>query len=62
MAVFSVEIDTNNEAFGNDDGVKRFEIARILREIAQRIEQDDATPFILRDLNNNPVGSCTGGE
>src|ERR1022692_4705839 len=39
MAMFKLQMDTDNAAFGDDD--KGPEVARILREIAERIEDGD---------------------
>jgi hypothetical protein len=52
MRKFRVEIDTFNAAF--EDGAHQ-EVARILREIADRVEQgSDGGP--VRDINGNTVG------
>jgi len=50
---FVVEIETDNSAF--DEGNRNFEVARILRKLADQIEEGtDGTP--LRDINGNRVG------
>lgn len=53
-----ITIDTGNAAF--DDGNREAEVARILREAADRIEAG-AEDFTLRDINGNKVGSVTTG-
>jgi hypothetical protein len=53
-----ITIDTGNAAF--DDGNREYEVARILREAADRIE-NGAEDFTLRDINGNKVGSVTTG-
>jgi hypothetical protein len=49
--VFLVAIQTTNDAF-ND----RFELPRILRELADRLDNDQVEGR-LRDINGNMVGS-----
>lgn len=48
-----LEMETENEAFQN--GEIHYEIARILKEIAQKLEklQDDG---VIHDINGNKVG------
>lgn len=50
--MFNVEINTGNAAFGITHSL---ELARILRELADKVEsgQDDT---VLRDMNGNRVG------
>lgn len=55
--MIKIEIDTSNAAFKDNDG--RPEIARILRELATRIEDYD-NPSLLKDLNGNPCGHFFG--
>jgi len=53
---FTITIETGNAAF--DDGNEGNEVARILREAADRAEMGStATP--LRDYNGNVVGRMT---
>lgn len=56
--MFSLSIDTRNAAF--DDGNKAQELARILRDSADRLEADrtERTEFILYDYNGNKVGTA----
>lgn len=55
-----VYIDCDNSAFG--DGPEwRYEAARILRELANRIESGDS-PILLRDANGNNVGGVLYNE
>lgn len=49
-----IEIETGNEAFSDMDG--RYEIARILHEIAERIK-DGYTVHSIMDINDNMVGT-----
>lgn len=62
--IFRVYFDTNNAAFEPSNGA---EIARILRDIADKIETHDVRPDDcgpIRDANGNRVGSwiATGSE
>lgn len=51
----TIKIDANNAAFDDDGGS---EVARILRELADRYDRDGLFVSIpLRDKNGNPVGS-----
>ena len=54
---FVVEFNTDNAAFGNDRGDPAWgqEVARILREVVDKIERD-YTIGTIRDLNGNTVG------
>ena len=52
--MFSLKLKTDNAAFS--DGNKSFEIARILRELADKIE-DGQTEGNTRDINGNTTGS-----
>ena len=54
----TLTIDTGNAAF--DDGNREAEVARILREAADKIEAG-YEDFTLRDYNGNKVGSVTTG-
>ena len=49
-----VKIDSDNEAFS--DGNAAGEVARILRELAARIEDSHDGSGNLRDFNGNRVG------
>ena len=51
-----IEIDTCNDAFRDNPGA---EVARILREAANKIEFGSEVDFNLRDANGNTVGSVT---
>ena len=60
MSAFNVYIDTDNAAFSEDSGGDMSqEIARILRELADKVEEnslvEDAVQRI-RDINGNRVG------
>lgn len=62
---FSLTIDCGNAAF---DETPASEVARILRELAHRLEQDGVlssehgNAFRLFDSNGNRVGLATVGE
>jgi hypothetical protein len=51
--MISIYIQTDSAAF--DDGNKGFEVARILREMANTAESGDYTSFVA-DINGNFVG------
>lgn len=53
MAKFKLEIATDNAAFEGED--RNYEIARILRGIADGLEQGKESG-IARDINGNRVG------
>jgi hypothetical protein len=55
-----ITIDTGNAAFS--DGNKGAEVARILRELADRLDDSGAEvlPVTLRDYNGNRVGEAKG--
>lgn len=50
-------LDTRNAAF--QEGDARSEIARILREAADHVEQGGENYFVLFDTNGNSVGALT---
>lgn len=53
--MFNLTIKTNAAAFGEDAPTEREELARILRDAADRL--DDGQDFgTLRDINGNTVG------
>lgn len=53
-----ISIDTDNAAFGDTEYDRYAEIARILREAANRVEVGDhCGEFTLRDINGNRVGA-----
>lgn len=51
--MYTVTIKTDNAAFEDDMG---YEIARILRQLADRVERGEEGDIILRDVNGNRVG------
>jgi len=53
-----IKIEINNSGASFVDEGPREEIARILRELAIRIEEGQ-TPTIVRDLNGNKCGTVT---
>lgn len=52
-------IETGNAAFDDQPAT---ELARILRDLAARIESDPESYIVLRDVNGNKVGECTISE
>lgn len=58
--MFELKIETDNAAFGEDEGDAAREVARILRELADRMDSDlwNRTETV-RDINGNRVGSFT---
>ena len=55
MAYFAVHISTDGAAFGEDRSDRAWEVARILRTAARKIENGEQ--FVrLRDSNGNRVG------
>ena len=56
MAKFTIILDANHAAF--DDGNMQYEIARILRNIADKAESAGFSGFFetIRDINGNDVG------
>jgi hypothetical protein len=63
VGALRIEIATDNAAFEGDAGP---ELARILRDIAGRLERDGvdgrADGFKVRDVNGNTVGKVEVGE
>ena len=49
-----IKIETGNDAF--QDGNECYEVARILREVVDRLNTGDNTHMELRDTNGNTVG------
>jgi hypothetical protein len=54
MERVTITIETQNAAF---DDAPAYEIARILRDLAERFERDEIPPRILFDANGNAAGS-----
>lgn len=65
MAHVTITIETDNEAFGDTVGDTAREIARILSDLSNRIEDRDyefvfdEQPISLRDHNGNRVGKAS---
>jgi hypothetical protein len=58
MAQFTLLINTDNDAFADD---KAAEIARILRELSEKVAEDGPDRLIrLKDANGARVGFATG--
>ena len=53
MSAFIVEFNTDNDVFVEAGPV--VEIARILREVADRVENRES-PITIRDVNGNTIG------
>jgi len=53
--MFTLNIETTNDAFGDGVG-RRFETARILREVIRSLEDDGNIRGKVRDVNGNAVG------
>jgi len=51
----NIELRTRNSAFQEDDFSFGYEMARILRQLANSLE-NGATPTYLMDINGNKVG------
>jgi hypothetical protein len=59
-AMIQIEIDTANAAFQPDPAI---EVARILRDVVERLEQGTLTgkfSRLLKDVNGNYVGGVFG--
>lgn len=52
----TISIDCDNAAF--EDSGPENELARILRDLAARLERDGMNPVTLRDINGNTVGAA----
>lgn len=57
MERFTVKIRTTNDAFESDAG---YELAQILREVADKVQAGDRTSGVLYDSNGGLVGSFEG--
>ena len=54
MTKFALDFNTDNEAFSDD---KCAEIARILREVIDQIENNSQDTRKIYDLNGNEIGT-----
>ena len=54
--MFNVKLKTDNAAFEGACN-ESFEVARILRDLADRVEHNGADTYMLQDTNGNTVGS-----
>lgn len=54
--MFGLTLRTANAAFHPEFGDGSDEVARILRDVADRVEAGDRTG-VVRDINGNPVGT-----
>lgn len=62
MKQFKLHIECDNAAFGDDDFDARCEIARILRELGDKLGRGDIyrnSAQLVRDENGNRVGTYT---
>ena len=56
-----ITLDTDNAAFCNEDGdtsgySRDTEVARILSDLARRINKSGMADYVLTDINGNSVG------
>ena len=61
MSKFTLEITTDNAAFGETEAERRDEIARVLRAVANRIDRSyrwGEPEGPIGDANGNLVGFC----
>jgi len=56
MATFKLEINTDNDAFGDSP---ELELSRLLDELAEEVAEDQREEYIIRDDNGNTVGKAT---
>jgi hypothetical protein len=54
--MFTLKINTNNAAFGDDSSESNSEVSRILGVVSRKVE-GGATSGLVLDLNGNTVGS-----
>ena len=55
---FKLNIKTGNAAFAEEEGGPYLELARLLREVADRVENNEDYGSIM-DINGNSVGRWT---
>lgn len=53
---FTIEIEADNDAFGDTDETRRYELARILGGLCDKLVHGDDIDGSLRDYNGNTVG------
>ena len=56
MATLTITIDTGNAAFSEGESI---EVARILRQYADKIDGEYVKECVLMDVNGNHVGEVT---
>lgn len=57
MSIFKISIDCSNAAFDENEVDRDWELARILRAVAARVEDGSAGKAKdIHDANGNPVG------
>jgi hypothetical protein len=61
FSMFNLNFDTDNAAFNEHPGAMREEIARILKRLAQKIENGE-TPHKIFDINGNKIGEIDFDE
>ncbi len=60
---FSLTIKCDNAAFGDSSSEKSWEVARILGEVAKKLEHGEDTGGYCIDMNGNKVGTfCFADE
>jgi hypothetical protein len=57
MNSIRIEFNTENAAFNEFDGAYYYEVARILRELADKFENGQE-PQNINDINGNSIGEC----
>lgn len=55
---FKLEIDCGNAAFGGSVEERNFEVARILKEVAEKFENERTATEKVYDVNGAVVGSA----
>jgi hypothetical protein len=55
---FKINIKTDNAAFSKEEGGPHAEVARLLREVAERVENGEDYGSVM-DINGNSVGRWT---
>jgi hypothetical protein len=55
---FKLNIKTGNAAFSEEEGGPHLELARLLREVADRVENGEDHGSVM-DINGNSVGRWT---
>ncbi len=59
MCVYRVQITVDNAAFGESREDRNSELARLLRELAQKLENGQGAGAQIRDINGQTVGAAS---